>query len=97
MAIEKTQKEFDKLYKDCIEAWGERTQLRQAQEECAELIIAINHFCRNRKTGLEEIIEEAADVFLMVNQVIEIVGRDKVMAVASYKVDRTNKLLKGDK
>lgn len=94
--MEKTQKELDRLYKDCVETWGVEAQLRQAQEECAELIIAVNHFFRNRKTGLDEIIEESADVFLMVNQVMEIVGRDKVMKVVSYKADRTNRLLKGE-
>jgi NTP pyrophosphatase (non-canonical NTP hydrolase) len=95
--MKNTQKELDKLYKDCINTWGVEAQLRQAQEECAELIIAINHFFRNREGGLDEIIEESADVFLMVNQVMEIVGRENVMEMAYYKAERTNnKLLKGE-
>ena len=87
------QQKLEKLYKNCVEVWGERTQLRQTQEECAELIVAINHFCRNRENGLDKIIEEAADVYLMVHQVMEIVGKDLVMDMVNYKADRTINLL----
>jgi len=83
--MEKTQKELDKLYKNCIETWGVEAQLRQAQEECAELIVAINHFLRNRKNSLREIVEETADVFLMVHQMMEIVGKDKVIEIVFSK------------
>jgi len=87
------QQKLEKLYKNCVEVWGERTQLRQTQEECAELIVAINYFCRNREDGLDKIIEEAADVYLMVHQIMEIVGKDLVMDMVNYKADRTINLL----
>jgi len=90
------EKELSKLYADCIDKWGPEAQLRQSQEECGELIIDINHYCRNRGTGLSEVIEEAADVFLMINQVMEVVGREEVMSMVDYKAQRTINRLKGE-
>lgn len=58
---------MEKVFKRCIDAWGWEAQLSQTGEECAELIVAINHYRRGR-ISQEKMIEEAVDVYLMVKQ-----------------------------
>ena len=43
---------------------GQERQLDQLTEECAELIVAVNHFRRGRITA-EQMQDEMADVLLM--------------------------------
>lgn len=50
---------------EAVAHWGAATQLRQVQEECAELIAAINRDARGRPDGRYNLIEEAGQVFLM--------------------------------
>ena len=53
-----------------IEKYGER-QLDQAQEELAELIVAISKHKRNaNKLTIANVIEEIADVRIMLKQVM---------------------------
>lgn len=85
---------LDRVCEEAIEYWGEKAQLDLTQEECAELIVAVAHYLRNREGGLENVIEETADVYLMINQVMKMVGKDNVMAVVDYKLKRTDKKLK---
>ena len=91
----KDKKELQELYKECMEYWGFEKQARMAQEECAELIIAISHILRSRPDGMGGVIEECADVYLMLNQMIAYVGEEAVMKVVDFKSDRVkNKLRK---
>jgi len=82
------KKELEKLYEDCIEFWGFEKQAREAQEECAELIVSISHYLRGRNGASEKIIEELADVYLMLNQLIPYFGKDAVMDIVDLKSDR---------
>jgi len=89
----KDKKELEKLYDDCINFWGIRAQLRQTQEECAELILAASHFNRKRPDSLDNVIEELGDVYLMVQQMMHYFGEDKVMEIVDRKSDHVrNKL-----
>lgn len=50
--------------------YGIEAQLRQLTEECAELIIAANKYCREASIEHKEnIIEEIADVEIMTDQI----------------------------
>lgn len=102
----KDKKELEKLYKDCIEYWGFEKQARAAQEECAELIVAISHYLRGEERAPEEpadlssrarifqhIIEEVADAYLMINQLISYFGKDMVMEIVDLKSDRVKEKL----
>lgn len=54
----------------------------QLQEECAELVVAVNHIRRDR-IGWEEFAEECADVFLMINvldQYLHILGYGELIS-----------------
>ena len=46
--------------------WGREAQFKLAMEECAELIVAINKLDRTGK--VEPVIEEMADVVMMIEQ-----------------------------
>ena len=49
--------------------WGYQAQFYQAIEECAELIVAINHFTRYKSSdNLRNVAEEIVDVEIMLEQ-----------------------------
>jgi len=87
------RKELEKLYRDCMEFWGIERQSRMLQEECAELIVAISHYLRERKGSTEKLVEELADVRIMSDQLIAYFGEDRVMEVVDRKSDRVKKKL----
>ena len=74
-----TQKE-KAIYHAAVKCWGAWAQLNQLQEECAELIASINHYRRGRTLFAEDlanIIEELADVDIMIHQarhILDITG-----------------------
>ena len=53
--------------------YGLDSQLDMLQEECAELIQAVSKYKRNGSSG---IVEEMADVFIMLNQVIYLLNKE---------------------
>lgn len=55
--------------------WGRQSQFDQLHEELGELIVALNHFKRNRCT-LKDVAIEMADVRLMLNAIQMILGID---------------------
>lgn len=63
------------IYEDAIETWGRQAQLMKAAEELSELAAAINRLLcceksgyRSREDVLAELMEEWADVEIMLNQ-----------------------------
>lgn len=64
------------IFETIVQLNGREKQLRQLQEECAELIVAINHYLRAEQEynfigiGLAScnLIEEVADVEIMLAQ-----------------------------
>ncbi len=82
-----TNEERKKLYRDAIEKWGEQSQIDQAIEELAELIVALRHLSRGRGCG--SAVQEVADVSIMLEQVRLILGRDvEIDAVTRNKLER---------
>lgn len=53
---------------DAIKQYGTKAQLRQLQEECAELIVAINHCFRKRENTAVEFLGEYVDVLIVMYQ-----------------------------
>lgn len=70
-----------------LQVWGVDAQLRQTQEELAELIAAISRFMRER-TDSVPVVEEIADVEIMLAQLKLIFGGVEVSAVRSKKFER---------
>ena len=65
------------LYQKVIELWGVEAQIRQAIEECAEMITALCHKDRG-KVHWEDVAKEIADVEIMCSQLREIIGSEIV-------------------
>lgn len=60
--------EKEAIYRKALDKWGPDAQMGLVVEECAELIAAINKFGRNRATPLPALLEEIADVEIMIEQ-----------------------------
>ena len=67
------------LIKQALATWGQEDQLNMLQEECAELIAAINRWRRGR-TSVAAMIEEGVDVSLMLEQLKLITGNPETWA-----------------
>lgn len=67
------RKKIEKIFKKSIEVYGKESQSRQAMEECAELVQAINKCLRypNKEECKDNLIEEIADVEIMLYQLKE--------------------------
>ena len=68
--------------------YGIKEQLRQLAEECCELAVEANHSARKGTTV--KIIEEIADVVIMMEQIIYLAGIDRkdIDEVIDYKLNR---------
>ena len=67
--------------------YGIQYQLRQTQEECAELIAAINHVFRGRISPAA-LIEELADVEIMLDQLKLFYGDGEWETAKIHKLTR---------
>ncbi len=76
-----------RLIKKSAEINGEKKQLDQLKEECAELIVAASHYDRGRE-GSEALHEEMLDVMLMISAVCQHIGP----IPASIKLEKIQKL-----
>lgn len=56
------------IYKKAIDTFGPGAQLGIAQEELAELIVAISKYSRGKPEAIIDIAEEIADVQIMLDQ-----------------------------
>ena len=86
---------YREIYAKTISKWGEQAQYDQTVEECAELITSLQHFARG-KVDKETVVNELADVFLMVGQLAYMFGEDQLSAAVEKKIDKLNLLLEAD-
>lgn len=63
--------EIRDIAREVVRKYGMEKQLSMAQEECAELIVAISHYKRGRRIADAEVKEEMADVAFMIYQLME--------------------------
>ena len=70
-----------------IAAYGATCQVDQLCEECAELIVAVNHMRRGRITPAD-LIEELADVEIMLDQMKLIFPEGEWAAHREAKLER---------
>ncbi len=71
--------------------YGIKEQMRQLAEECSELAVEANHSARKGTTV--KIIEEIADVQIMIEQIIYLAKIDKcdIEDCINFKLDRQMK------
>ena len=70
-----------------ISAFGNQVQYSKVIEECAELIDAISKW-RDGRVGPEKVADEAADVFVMIEQVRVMIGESLFDSALRNKVER---------
>ena len=63
-----TEVNEDALYKRALRVWGKEPQMLQVIEEMSELIKEILKNVNRKKENIDEIIEETADVEIMLGQ-----------------------------
>lgn len=82
---------FYKLYCwQALSTFGESMQFDMAVEELAELAVAVQHYKRGRENARENVIEEMADVGLVLDQLREIllITGDEIEKVRHKKLLR---------
>ena len=75
------------VQKMVLEYFGLHNQLRQLQEEAAELSLVINHLFRGRKQ-LIDLMDEMADVEIMIDQMKLYYGTDIFDRIKKNKLTR---------
>jgi NTP pyrophosphatase (non-canonical NTP hydrolase) len=81
--------EKDRVYFKAIERWGEQAQISMAIEECSELITVLVKLGRNKNGSTkEQVIDEIADVMIMMEQLQHIFGFSKVADRKDFKLTR---------
>ena len=87
---------YREIYVKTINKWGREAQYNQTIEECAELIATLQHFARG-KVGKDAVVDELADVFLMVGQLTYMFGEDQLSESVEKKIAKLNLLLEDGK
>lgn len=82
------------LAERALERHGHEAQLRQTQEELAELTVAISH-CIRGKCTTADVAREVADVEIMLAQVRAIIGTHLAEMALSEKLDKLERKLEG--
>ena len=84
----------DTRIKTIADHYGIENQMRQLAEECSELAVEASHSARIGTTI--KIIEEMADVLIMMEQIIYLSGIDRkdIDECIQYKLDRQMKRMK---
>jgi NTP pyrophosphatase (non-canonical NTP hydrolase) len=90
-----TMMRYREIYAKTISKWGEEAQYDQTIEECAELIATLQHFARG-KVDKDAVVNELADVFLMVGQLTYMFGEDLLSAAVEKKIAKLHLLLESD-
>lgn len=104
-------KSVSEMNKETAKYYGYEAQSNQLVEECAELIQAVNKYRRavigvgqpvakeKQVVALENLIEEIADVELMLEQVKYLlqIPEEELDAVKLYKVNRTKERISWSK
>jgi NTP pyrophosphatase (non-canonical NTP hydrolase) len=75
------------LSSETIKAWGETTQLDKVVEECAELIVALQH-SKTRTLDTRTVASEIADVLVMSMCAARVIGVDAVVDEMGKKLIR---------
>jgi hypothetical protein len=82
------------VFVKAVEKWGAASQINMAIEEMAELIVALQHFKRDRNTA-SDVVSEIVDVQIMMHQLHGIfhIPHDEYSAICSDKISKLTKLL----
>ena len=88
--------EQEALLRRAIRVFGYPAQWRQVIEECAELIVAINHLDRGRAAAADRVAEEVADVLITALQAREMIGPEIVDQIMRGKLVRLQRRIEAE-
>ena len=89
-----TNQEQEKVLVNAIEVWGDRSQMMMAIEEMGELLKAFSKLERGRNSQtISDVIEEVADVTIMMMQMAIMFGGTRVQEVIDRKIERLKRRL----
>jgi len=88
---------LDAVCRAAFSHYGTELQLDMAQEECGELIAAINHFRRKGTEALYDVRSEIADVKIMVRQLELHFGVTDVDKIVQNKLRRVKEHIRNDR
>lgn len=72
-----------------IKKWGNHSQMSMAIEECTELSLALQkHFRSPSPETIANVEDEIADVLIMMEQMLLIFNKAKVMDRVEFKMNR---------
>lgn len=80
---------YDSVLETAIKRYGLQAQKMMAVEECAEFLNSIAKLDRGRATP-EDVIDEIADVTIMMRQMALVFGKEEVEQRIKFKVERLN-------
>lgn len=83
------------LARDAIDKWGLWEQVRQAQEECTELALALRHWERG-KVGTGAVATEIADVEIMLEQLRLMIPRAALTIAREQQRAKLRQAISGD-
>lgn len=86
----------DTVYAEALALYGKENQLRQAQEECGELIAAINQHLRHDRRS-DAVVEEMADVWIVLTQLQLAFPKDEFDAAVQSKLLRLRERMEEEK
>jgi len=98
MNVQFTENEV-KIMQTALDQWGLNAQVGQTIEECAELIVVLQKYInRTDRPGVDEILDEIADVEMMLAQMRLILGidDDALRKRIEDKFERLNEYLLAD-
>ena len=85
-----------KILLNALQWYSGPAQIDKAEEECAELIVALKHFKLGKATA-QDIISEIADVEIMSKQMQILFGEDAVRKEIDRKLERLQKRINAEK
>lgn len=83
------------IYKKALAKWGLVTQVMMAMGECGELSAELNRFYNQKKSSEEKVIDEIADVEIMLGQLRYVLGSERVDKAKQEKLKRLVKIMDG--
>lgn len=85
----------DEIYKAALEKWGHGFQIGMAMTEAGELIAALGRFVIQNRNNTEEVIDELADMEIMLCQMRYLFGEGKINDRKEQKLLRLRALVQG--
>lgn len=88
--------EMISIYQKTLNKFGSKHQLRLLQEECAELIVAINKVSRYKKSRFyrDNLLEEIIDVETVLEQIKLLFSPEEKLNMRIKKLTRLEKILR---